>query len=76
MPKILWKDLENNIHRYYPDIFIPTKNKFIEVKSQWIWNLNKNLNLCKLNATKSQGFEIDVLLFNQKGNLIETYASK
>jgi hypothetical protein len=76
MPKIFWNDDTGKSHRYYPDIFIKSKNKFVEVKSPWIWNLHKNLNLRKIKAVKSQGFEIDVLLFNSKGELLETYASK
>ena len=76
MPKIFWTDDSEKSHRYYPDIFIKSKNKFVEVKSPWIWKLHKNLNLQKIKAVKSQGFEIDVLLFNAKGELLETYASQ
>lgn len=75
MPKILWANEDGKQHRYYPDIFIKSQNKFIEVKSPWIWNLNKNLNLQKIKAVQSYGFKIDVLLFNAKGKLLETYAS-
>ena len=75
MPKIFWTDELGKSHRYYPDIFIKSKNKFMEVKSPWIWNLHKNLNLQKIKAVKSQGFQIDVLLFNAKGELLKTYAS-
>ena len=44
VPEIWYID-ENNIeHRYYVDIFIPSQNKCIEVKSLYTYNKNKKIN--------------------------------
>lgn len=38
---------EGKIHRYYPDIYIKSENKVIEVKSTYTFNKEKEKNLLK-----------------------------
>lgn len=66
--KFFWKD--KKIHRYYPDIFIKSENRFIEIKSKWTnrKELNKN-NFKKLNCVKEKGYNISLWEFNSCGNL-------
>jgi len=65
-----------NLHtaKYYPDIYIPGKNKLIEVKSPWWWDgkgspryvSRLQNNLRKRDAVISAGFEYEVWLFTDR----------
>ena len=55
MPEI-WYNLNGNIHRYYPDFYIPEENLIIEVKSSWTLELHKDKNQAKFQAVKEAGF--------------------
>jgi hypothetical protein len=49
-------------HKYYPDIFIPSQNKIIEVKSDYTYNYNPLSNLAKaLSVSETHVYEIWVL---------------
>lgn len=56
MPEI-WYDFEDSTHRYFPDIYIPTENLLIEVKSPWTVTLNVEKNQAKFSAAKNAGFD-------------------
>ena len=56
MPEI-WYSYEGKQHRYYPDFYIPSENLIIEVKSQYILDLQWDKNQAKFQATKDLGFE-------------------
>ena len=56
MPEI-WYNFDNNLHRYYPDFYIPKENLIIEVKSEWTLKLHGDKNQAKFEATKSLGFD-------------------
>lgn len=56
MPEI-WYEFEGKKRRYYPDIYIPSENLIIEVKSDWTLNLHKDKNNAKFNAVKSMGYD-------------------
>jgi len=53
-------------HRYYPDIFIISENKIIEVKSDWTFNLHKNMNLLKKESCINSGIDFEFFIFNKK----------
>lgn len=59
----------NGSKRYYPDIFIPKKNKYIEVKSQYTFEKMKEQNLAKADAVKKQGYEFEFWIFDKDKNL-------
>lgn len=56
---------------YFPDIFIPSCNALIEVKSQWTFNLQKERNILKLEASVKAGYRVYLCIFGPGGNLIE-----
>lgn len=51
-----------NVHSYYPDIYLPTQNKLIEVKSQYTWDKYKERNEAKIQAAVDAGFLIEVII--------------
>ena len=56
MPEI-WYFYKNKKRRYYPDIYIPSENKIIEVKSDYTLNKDLKMNEAKFKAVKDAGFE-------------------
>lgn len=52
---------------YFPDIFIPHENKIIEVKSTWTYELEKDKNIQKFNATKRKGYNFECWIYDYKG---------
>jgi hypothetical protein len=52
----IWYDFNGNKKRYYPDIFIPSENLIIEVKSTYTYEVDLEKNLAKQNAVLGQGF--------------------
>ena len=63
--------MDNKKKRYFPDIYIPSENKIIEVKSRYIYNIDIEKNKCKGNACKELGFDFEIWIFNNSGNDIE-----
>jgi hypothetical protein len=53
---------------YFPDIYIPHKNLIIEVKSDWIYNIELEKNKTKEKATFEAGYNYEVWKFDNKGN--------
>lgn len=56
MPEI-WYLFEGKRRRYYPDFYIPNKNLVIETKSVFTFELEKEKNELKMQATKDLGFD-------------------
>ena len=67
MPEI-WYYLEDGIkrHRYFPDIWISSLNKFIEVKSTFTWNLDKNSLYFKSKSIKESGYQFEIWIIENK----------
>ena len=61
---------DNKPHRYFPDIFIISENKIIEVKSDWTYKLDKNKNILKQNSCLEMGFKFEFFIFNKKERLL------
>jgi len=70
MPTIKYSS-DDKIHCYYPDIYIPSKNLIIEVKSIYTYERYKEINLIKLEATKQNGYNIEIRIYNEKGKCIK-----
>lgn len=67
----LWYfDIENKKHRYFPDIFIISEKKIIEVKSTWTYNIHKSINLLKQKSCLDAGFKFEFMIFNKKKQLL------
>lgn len=47
---------EDKERTYYPDFYIKSENKIIEVKSKWTYEFHKNQNLAKQKACIEKGF--------------------
>jgi hypothetical protein len=73
VPIIWYNDEVGKKHRHYVDIFIPSKNKCIEVKSTWTIK-HKNSNIFeKQKAAKELGYKYEIWVYDNKGNKVETF---
>ena len=52
--------------RYYPDIFIPSQNKFIEVKSTYTYEAKLEVVLLKQKAVKDAGYRCEIWIYKEK----------
>jgi hypothetical protein len=68
VPTIIYK-FEDKTRIYFPDIFIPSINKIIEVKSDWTYECNKEINDIKSKISKEKGYIFEFWIFDVKGNL-------
>ncbi len=64
IPRIEYKMEDNKSHYYFPDIWIKSINKLIEVKSSWTYKLHQSLNECKWNAAKEKGYLMECWIFD------------
>ena len=69
VPTIKYK-FKNKNHIYYPDIFIPSENLIIEVKSIYTYKRYLEKNLAKQQACIDKGYNFMFMIFDRKGNLI------
>lgn len=60
-------------HKYYPDIYIISENKIIEVKSEYIFNNQKEKNLLKKEAVLNKSICFEFKIYNSKGILNENF---
>jgi hypothetical protein len=68
IPTIIY-EFESKKCKYFPDIYIPKDNKIIEVKSTWTYKCKLDKIQEKSLATKSQGYNYEIWIFDDKGNL-------
>jgi hypothetical protein len=73
VPTIWYDDLNGKKHRHYVDIFIPSQNKCIEVKSTWTAEKKKDCIFLKQNAAKELGYEYEIWVYDNKGNKVNYY---
>nr|QBK85817.1 MAG: restriction endonuclease [Marseillevirus LCMAC101] len=66
--KYPWKD---GLRYYYPDVYIPSQNRIIEVKSTYTYSLDPERNEVKWKTVADQGYEMECLFYNEKGKLLE-----
>ncbi len=72
VPKVWYNDITGKKHRHYVDIFIPSQNKCIEVKSTWTSKKKKDCLLLKQQAAKDLGYEYEIWIYDAKANKVET----
>lgn len=63
-------------HYYFPDIFIPKgterkRDMVVEVKSLYVYNLDKENNLAKWTATHELGYNMRIMMYDYKGRRID-----
>ena len=61
----------SKISKYFPDIYIPSQNKIIEVKSQFTYDVYKKKNETKWQTTADNGFSMEIYIYNGKGRCID-----
>jgi hypothetical protein len=73
VPEIWYNDENNKKRRHYVDIFIPSQNKCIEVKSTWTAGKKKDCVFLKQNAAKELGYNYEIWVYDSKGNIVNKY---
>lgn len=73
MPEIWYNDLNGKKHRHYVDIFIPTENLCIEVKSTWTFKKQYDIIFLKQKASKDLGYNYEIWIYDEFGNCVEQY---
>ena len=73
VPEIWYTDENNKSHRHYVDIFIPSQNRCIEVKSTWTAQKKKDCIFLKQEAGKELGYNYEIWVYNGKGEKVECY---
>ena len=71
VPEIWYDDDEGLKHRHFVDIFIPSQNKCIEVKSTWTAEKKKDNIFKKQQAGKQLGYNYEIWVYNSKGEKVE-----
>ncbi len=59
-------------HIYFPDFFIKSINKIIEVKSEWTIKLKTARLEDKAKGVKDTGYDFEVWVFNDKKEHVDT----
>lgn len=73
VPTIWYKDENGKKHRHFVDIFIPSKNKCIEVKSTWTFHTQKAIVFLKQSAAKAIGYLYEIWVYDEKGKKVSLY---
>lgn len=66
IPRISYK-IEDKQKYYFPDIYIKSQNKIIEIKSTWTYACKEDNNDEKAKATKLKGYNYEVWIYDGKG---------
>ncbi len=73
VPVIWYVDKEGIKHIHYVDIMIISEKKFVEVKSTWTFEKDKDYIFLKQEAGKKLGFEYEIWVYNGKGERVGFY---
>ena len=71
VPECWWIDEDEKDHRYYVDIFIPSQQRCIEVKSTWTAEKKSDIIFLKQQALQEEGYKCEIWIYNGKGELVE-----
>lgn len=69
----LWYQFDDLKRRHFVDIYVKSQNRCIEVKSTWTFKKHKDKVLAKQKQAKEDGYKYEILIYNDKGKLIEQY---
>ena len=70
--KIWYADLEKK-RKYYPDIYIKSENKIIEVKCDYTYDTAYSINIRKRDASRALGISFEFWIYDDKGSLSIKY---
>ena len=73
VPEIWYVGNDEKNHIHFVDIFIPSQNLCIEVKSDWTAKKNEHNIYLKQNAAKLLGYRYEIWIYNNKGEKIFCY---
>jgi glutathione peroxidase-family protein len=73
VPEIWYDDEEGKKHRHFVDIFIPSQNRCIEIKSTWTAEKKSDCIFLKQTAGKVLGYQYEIWVYNAKGEKVECY---
>jgi hypothetical protein len=73
VPIIWYNDENGKKHRHYVDIFIPSQNRCIEVKSTWTAKQNEHNIFLKQSAAKELGYKYSIWVYNNKKEKVNCY---
>lgn len=73
IPKIWYNDNNEIKRRHYVDIFIPSENLCIEVKSEWTKQISPENVIIKQKTAKELGYNYEIWVFDNKGNKVNVY---
>jgi len=73
VPNIWYNDLNGKKRKHYVDIFIPSQNLCIEVKSEWTLKISNSNVFLKQQAAKELGYKYEIWVYNKKGIKINCY---
>ena len=68
VPEIWYFDKFGKKRRHFVDIFIPSENKCIEVKSTWTLKKQKDIVFLKQNSALDLGYLYEIWIYDSKGN--------
>ena len=71
MPECMYSWKGKN-HRYYPDLYLPRENKFIEVKSKYTYLNQREQNQTKRACVLGMGYEFEFWICDKKEVLYKT----
>jgi hypothetical protein len=70
VPTIWYNDKNSKKRRHYVDIFIPSQNRCIEVKSTWTAEKKKDNIFLKQAAGKKLGHKYEIWVYDSNGNRV------
>jgi len=73
VPEIWYTDNIGKKHRHFVDIYIPSQNKCIEVKSTWTFKKQKDIVLLKQQAAKKLNYLYEIWIYDNKGDKVDFY---
>jgi hypothetical protein len=74
VPEIWYYDnFKAKKRRHFVDIYIPSLNKCVEVKSTWTFKQHINIVFLKQQAAKDLGYLYEIWIYDKAGNKIESY---
>lgn len=66
----IWYDYKNKMRKYYPDIYLISDHKIVEIKSKYTYETHIGVNKKKKNACLSLGIHFEFWIYDDKGNKI------
>ncbi len=63
LPEIWYCTEDGKKHRYFPDFYIKSENKIIEVKSEYTYESNLEINLLKEKACSDNGYKFEFKIY-------------